>query len=107
MKFQNITGHIIPMTRDLEDQIMAALPASLKNWVLYEAPSDYDVRGIYQVWREGMSEETILKTLNNTAQEKTRQTYGAMHPSLPHIRRQFAQGQNPYKDRAENLRKAA
>jgi len=80
----------------LEDAIMALLPASIANWLRYDAPCNFDVRDIYQAHLQGASEERILESMKGEARVQTMRTYGDLHPQLPYAKHEFDMGRNPY-----------
>ena len=91
----------------LEDAIMVLLPASIANWLRYDAPCNFDVRDIYRAHAAGMSEERILESMKGEARVQTMRSYGDMHPQLPYAKREFDMGRNPYANQNDPVRRAA
>lgn len=83
-------------TSALEDAIMALLPASIANWLRYDAPCNFDVRDIYRAHLQGASEERILESMKGEARVQTMRAYGDLHPQLPYAKRELDMGRNPY-----------
>ena len=74
-------------TSTLEDAIMALLPASIANWLRYDAPCNFDVRDIYRAHLQGASEERILESMKGEARVQTMRAYA---------KRELDMGRNPY-----------
>ncbi len=68
------------LPRDLEDRVLAALPAPLRRWVLEDAPWDADVGGLFRKWRAGATVEGLLREMRTVARRDTAAVYGRAHP---------------------------
>lgn len=64
----------------LEARVMATFGAPLRNWLLYDAPWDHDVRTIFRLKRDGVSEDRILAALRTNQRKECRAVYGPGHP---------------------------
>lgn len=73
-------GKIVLLTHELEDKIMAALPAEIRIWIRENAVDDLDPREIFRAWRSGMTPAEILNGLEAINRNKTKALYGWKHP---------------------------
>lgn len=69
-----------PISADLEDKIMAALPSPVRRWLREEAATDICTAQIYRDWRAGATTDAILAHLRGHQRRATRAIYGAGHP---------------------------
>lgn len=74
-----------PYSADLEDKIMAALPAPVRKWLREEAASDICTVQIFRDWRAGATVDAILAHLRGHQRRSTRDVYGSTHPQASFI----------------------
>lgn len=68
------------ITFDMEDRIMALLPAKIAHYLRFEAATCICTKEIFLAWRDGMSETQILKALDAHRRQQTISLYGFKHP---------------------------
>lgn len=71
---------VVNMTFEMEDRIMAALPAPVRDWLRYDAPFDYSPIQPFKAWRAGVPVAQIMSDLRGDQRRATRSDYGASHP---------------------------
>lgn len=96
----NSTGTAKRIPIEIESLMLKALPQRLREWLLYDAPANYDVVNLYKAWKAGWTEERLLHEVQGDARVLTMRTYGDLHPSLPWPKQEFAAGRNPYAETA-------
>lgn len=76
-----------PCDTSLDDRIMAKLPSRIRNWILYEAPWDVNVRDVAKVFvhharqtTEQAATDNILRGLRTEQRTDCRNVYGSSHP---------------------------
>lgn len=78
---QGPQNEIVPaLEAGLESRVMATFGSALRNWLLYDAPWDHDVRTIFRLKRDGHSEDSILAALRTAQRKECRLVYGHGHP---------------------------
>ena len=73
-------GNVPATSNELEDKIMAWLPASIRSWLLYDSPWNHDLRSIFKLLRAGHSADAVLCALRTAQRKDTAQLYGRGHP---------------------------
>lgn len=84
-----VTASFTNTTIDREARMMRELPESVRNWLLYDSPANYEISGVYELHQEGMSAAQILSALKSVSRSLTMKTYGSQHPSLAYAGQQL------------------
>lgn len=71
---------VVKLTFEMEDRIMAVLPAPVRDWLRYDAPHDYSPVEAFKAFRAGVPVAQIMSDLRGNQRRATRQDYGAGHP---------------------------